>query len=186
MSARDGRNEEARSNEKSTQSLGRSACHHRAVPGRAPSLERHLSSLSAADTLSDLAGRPKFDLWIHRRISRFDWLKARRVVSRAQFGLHAGRSICNPTQFSIERSRLRVSISRRTVSHELLKESSGGIRAIPAFANTDGTSGCFDSPSATSHRDGLPKDRWLSIGFRGARASRTEKSQARLFPALFS
>lgn len=72
---------------------------------------------------------------------------------------------------------------RVSVLRDKLRGASG---PIPAFANTDGTSGYFDNPVATSHRNGLPQDQWLSIGFRGARAERTETIATRLLPALFS
>src|ERR1700722_6337855 len=57
---------------------------------RVVATKRHLRSSIASDTLNDLAGRPKFVLWIQSGISRFDWLKARRVAKSAQFGLHTG------------------------------------------------------------------------------------------------
>jgi hypothetical protein len=50
----------------------------------------------------------------------------------------------------------------RSTSTQSQQNHGGDLQTFPAFANKEGTKGCFDNPSAAFDRCGLPKDQWLS------------------------
>jgi hypothetical protein len=76
--------------------------------------------------------------------------------------------------------------SRATGLKSAREINGGDLQTFPAFANTEGTKGCFDGLSATIRRGKPLKDQWLSTESKKPGPKRRTRSEGvRRVPALF-